>query len=178
MVTSVHVGLTNHHYSIKTQNMKKKMRNFGLLVLTVLAMQSCSKSYTTPASSTNPRNDSTTLVASLNSGTWVISSFVQRSEDKTSTFNGYSFTFSKGGTLEATNSGSVTKGSWSYSPSSVGYYGGPPSNASLTMNLGTANPLNRLTGTWNIDSTKTNSSQLYLVDPEPAEGEHVIFSKQ
>jgi hypothetical protein len=157
--------------------MKKKMRNCGLFVLTILAMQSCSKSNTTPASSTNPANNAT-FVESLNSGTWVISSFVQRTDDKTSTFNGYSFTFSKGGTLEASNSGAVTKGSWSYSPSAVGYYGGPPSNASITMNLGTASPFNRLTRTWNIDSTKTNSSQLYLLNPEPAEGEHVIFSKQ
>ena len=139
------------------------------LMLSLPMLISCSKSYN---SNSNPSTN-TDFKTTLAQGTWAISSFTQKTEDKSSVFAGSVFTFASSGTLTASQNGTVTSGSWSYSPSSVGYYGGPATEASLTISLGTQSPFNRLTRTWNIEAT--SSSSFSLVNPEPNEDEHVKF---
>ncbi|HWJ90859.1 MAG TPA: hypothetical protein VNR87_07090 [Flavisolibacter sp.] len=114
---------------------------------------------------------------SLMSGTWTISSYAQRTEDKTSSFTGYSFLFKSGGVLEAWVNGTATAASWTYTPAAVTYYGTNSSNASVTISFGPA-ALNRLNRRWNIDSVHTSAARLALVNPEPRDNEHLDFSKQ
>ncbi len=111
-------------------------------------------------------------------GTWTISAYRQRTEDKTSLFDGYSFVFKSGGVLEAAVNGVSSTGTWVYTPAAVTYYGSGSSNASITINAGATSPLNRLNRAWNIDSVHTTSSKLALVNPEPRDDEHIDFSKK
>jgi hypothetical protein len=155
------------------------MKNLILLSPVILSMlfimQACSKSksdVSQPVGNNVTTNPSTDLVI----GQWVVQSFAQRTEDKTGMFDGYLFTFVSGGTVKAEKNGEVSQGTWSYSKS-VTYYGATPSKSSFTINFGTANPLGLLTKTWNIDSTKTNSTTLALISPEVVENLHVTFSR-
>jgi hypothetical protein len=154
--------------------MKKQLFYHSAMALAfAFALVSCSKNSTdttTPASS---------LPAGINSATgWTISSFSQKGEDKTSSFTGFVFFFDTNGGLTVKNGSNTSSGTWLYSPSSVGYYGSSPSKASFNINIGAAEPLGRLTKTWNIDSTITSSNRLVLISPEVLENETVIFSKQ
>jgi len=156
--------------------MKKRIHISKIGVVTILTLlESCSKSNVSSNQPSNPpaSNPSTDMV----SGTWTITSLIQRSEDKTSAFKGFIFTFLSTGNVKADKNGAVTEGTWAYYPAAVGYYGSTPSKASFTINLGAASPFETLTKTWNIDSTKTNSSTLSLISPEVAENMRVTFSK-
>jgi hypothetical protein len=145
----------------------------GAAIMTAM-LSSCSKSYNAPPNANNSVD--TTLKTQVISGTWIIKSYTQRTEDKTSQFAGVVFTFSSNGTLTANKNGDIINGTWSYTPSAVGYYGGPPSKASVTLNLGAVSPFDRLTKVWNV---ATNTDTLLTLDnPEPVEDEHLQFSKQ
>jgi hypothetical protein len=156
--------------------MKNLQKPSWALLLLFILVTGCSKNSSdiTPPLAT-PQTDPT---PSLVAGTWTISSYRQRTEDKTSLFTGYSFVFKSGGVLEATLNGTSTSGTWVYKPAAVTYYGSGSSNASVTLNLGAASPLSRLNRLWNIDSVNTTSSKLALVNPEPLDDEHIDFSKQ
>ncbi|HEV7620774.1 MAG TPA: hypothetical protein VGO09_03525, partial [Flavisolibacter sp.] len=82
--------------------MKKKI---GLpLLLISLAFASCSKSHND--ASTPLTNQTTNSIASnVSAGTWTITIFNQKTEDKTSLFNGYIFSFLSGGVLKAEKNG-------------------------------------------------------------------------
>jgi hypothetical protein len=153
--------------------MKKVIKGVCWVLLCPFLLIACTKNSEVP--STSPAtvdNPSSNLVA----GQWVISSYFQKTEDKTAQFAGITFIFSQGGQLTATQNGEVTTGTWSFSPSSVGYYGGTPTKASMTISLGTGKALKNLSRTWNVLSTET--SKLSLINPEPQEGENLVFSKQ
>jgi hypothetical protein len=154
--------------------MKNIIGFFPVLLFSVLfIMEGCTKSQVQadPPTSSAPSSPVTT-------GTWNISSFIQRTEDKSSLFDGYVFTFVNGGILKAEKSGVVTSGTWAFATAAISYYGATPSKSSFTINLGGTTPFDRLTKTWNIDSTHSNASTLTLISPEVVENMHVIFSKQ
>ncbi len=157
------------------KNEKKHVWKSGLLCILLLAGCSKNQSDVTPVP---PNTSSSNVQATLLSGTWAITSLIQKTEDKTSVYNGYSFSFFDRGIVKASKSGVETSGSWSYTPSAVGYYGSTPSKASMIINFGTANVLTKISKTWNIDTTKTNTSSLGLINPEIIEEEHLVFSKQ
>jgi len=129
--------------------------------------------------SSNPTAPTTTdtVTASI-AGNWVIASLVQGTEDKTSQFSGYTLTFAEtgneSGTLTATRNNSTVTGTWSHSPA-VTYYGSS-STESIVLNLGTATPFDRITGTWNVDSS--TGTQLSLASPEVAEAKNLVLTKQ
>lgn len=130
--------------------------------------------------SASPTAPSTTasIAPIIANGNWVVSSLLQRTEDKTSQFSGYTLQFvataAESGTVTATRNGSVVSGTWSHSPA-VTYYGSSSQEA-LVLNLGTSTPFDRLSGTWNVVSS-TNSS-LDLASPEVIEDAHLILAKQ
>lgn len=118
-----------------------------------------------------------TVTASI-AGNWVITSLVQGQEDKTSQFSGYTLSFSatdaESGTVTATRNNSTVNGTWRHSPA-VTYYGSS-STESIVLNLGTATPFDRITGTWNV--TSSTNAKLSLASPEVAENMHLVLSKQ
>ena len=153
--------------------MKHVIKNSMIVLMSVLfVMESCSKSNT---SISQPSTDNPSIT--VQSGSWMINNLSQSTEDKTSQFAGYVFTFASGGVMKAQINGAVTTGAWSYTPSAVTYYGSTPSKASFTINLGNSTPLSRLSKIWNVDSTNTNSTNLSLISPEVAENLKLNFTK-
>lgn len=114
------------------------------------------------------------LRAVMPAGSWGVATLRQRTEDKSSGFKSITFVFSADGSLTATENNKTTKGTWVYSPA-VTYYGGS-GPASLTLNMGTAKPFDLLNRTWNLNSASTNSN-LQLDNKEPADDEHLSFSR-
>ena len=146
---------------------------FTMIAALLTMIMSCSKSYNNNNSNPSTNADfQTTLVK----GTWAIGSYTQKTEDKTSQFAGAVFTFAKDGTVSVSQNGTTTSGTWSYAASVPGYYGGPSTAASMVLNVGTQSPLNRLSKTWNVESS--SSSAISLVNPEVNEDERARFSHQ
>ena len=141
------------------------------LAILLAGCSSTSPSPTAPSSTTR-------ITPIIADGSWVVSSLLQRTEDKTSQFSGYTLKFistaAESGTVTATRNGSTTSGTWSHSPA-VTYYGSTSQEA-IVLNLGTSTPFDRLSGTWNVVSS-TNAS-LELVSPEVAEDSHLVLAKQ
>lgn len=129
----------------------------------LIMFSACKKNDDTPA----------TTNAAVTSGAWVVSSFTQRTEDKTSDFAGLEFVFSADAKLIVSGSQNIT-GTWSYTAPSSGYYGSP--TGSFVINLGADAPFRRLTDSWNIASQ--TSTLLKLDNREAAEDEHVVFTKK
>ena len=152
---------------------KLSVLNRALVSASTVLLAACG-SYSSP---TAPVTTSTVTPSTI-AGNWVVSSLTQRTEDKSSQFSGYTFTFAAtgadNGTVTATRNGSTVSGTWSHS-AAVTYYGST-STESLVLQLGTASPFDRLTGTWNVESS--TSSSLDLVSPEVAENAHLILTKQ
>jgi hypothetical protein len=138
-------------------------------IAATILFSACTKDKaTTDAASNN-------LANAITSGTWVVSSLTQRTEDKTAQFSGIIFTFEANNTVKATEkNGTVTNGTWAYTPV-ITYYGATAKEA-VTINLGASTPFSRITKTWNVVS---NSSTVAKFDnPEVLEDEHLQFSKQ
>jgi hypothetical protein len=144
----------------------------ALFISAVLLLVSCSKSAVD--TTTPPDTTTANLTNALTTGKWIVSSFIEKIEDKTSKFNDIVFVFSTDGSVTATSkNGSSTKGTWQYTPA-VTYYGSA-SKAAIALNMGAGNPLNLLTKTWNFISS--TSTMIKIDSPEILEDEHVQFSK-
>jgi hypothetical protein len=160
--------------SLKINYMRRyfNLRTFYALSIVFLAL-SCTKSYHNNNNATATAT-SDSVTSALISGKWVISSFTQQTEDKTSKFSGIVFTFSSDGSVSAEDKGQVTSGTWHFTPA-VTYYGSTSKNA-LLINLGVNNPFDLVDKTWNLVS---NSETIIKLDsPEVLEDEHVQFSRQ
>mgnify|MGYP003298794302 CR=1 FL=1 len=150
--------------------------SFATFALLLFALTACNKnsSDNTPVSNSNNNNGNNSTA--FMSGNFTITSYTQRTENKTAQFAGAVFTFSTNNTVTAAMNGTTTSGTWSHIPYSVGYYGGEPTKESISISLGTASPLDRLSKTWNVSSS--SATQVVLVTPEPADDEHITFTKQ
>jgi len=156
--------------------MKPKIKSAIIPFLSaILILSSCSKNGSDNSPIDNNNNNTTNSSAFI-TGNFTITSYTQRTENKTSSFNGAVFTFSSNGTLLVAMNGSTITGTWIYYPSSVGYYGSAPTDASITLSLGTSAPMNRLNRRWNIQSS--TSTSVILINPEPNDDEHITFTKQ
>ena len=87
-----------------------------------LIMLSFSLMSSTCSSDDSPSNDNSQEIIEIEntaeSGTWIISSYVDSGQDETNDFNGYVFTFAANGTVTATNGTTTYNGTWSVSDSS------------------------------------------------------------
>jgi len=131
----------------------------------LMVMTSCKKNddLITPATVNN----------AVTSGTWQISSFTQRTEDKTSDFAGLDFTFADSSKLIVSGNENFS-GTWSYTAPSTGYYGS--ANGGFSINLGTGSPFQRLSRSWNVASQ--TATVIKLDASEATEDEHVTFTKK
>lgn len=164
---------TKKYYPIKISVMKHSISTFKVMLSVVILLSACSKS---DSSGSNPPPSSSTTTNVLTSGNWAISSFTQKSEDKTADFAGSVFSFATGGKASATVNGTSTNGTWSYSAGAAAYYGNPATDPTLTLNFGDEAPMNELKGTWIVESL--TSSVVQLRNQEANDDEHVKFSKQ
>ena len=142
----------------------------GSLLLLLLGFCSGCKKYSN--SSTTNTNVNNTPIA-VTTGTWSITSYTQRTEDKTASFAGVNFVFSSDGKLTASGT-KTANGNWVFSAASTGYYG--TTQATFAISIGTNTPFDKLSRVWNI-AEQTNTV-LMLDNPEAVEDEHITFSKK
>lgn len=159
----------------KLLKMKKYFNRPSVLLLAaILFFGSCSKSSVDPLATNATTTTAADITASLTAGKWVISSFTEKKEDKSSNFTNFTFVFAVDGTVTATANGIETKGTWKFTPA-VTYYGSS-SKSAVAISMGINKPFDLLSKTWNLVSS---SSTLLKVDsPEVLQDEHLQFSKQ
>ena len=147
--------------------MKRKLSVIGMFGLAIIVMATaCTRSVNNPNTGNNSNNNSGNNSATSNaitSGTWVISSFTEHGENKTSDYTGTDFVFKADGSVTATGNNSGT-GSWSMS------------STNLNLNFSSGRPLDRLNEPWKI--AEATNGQIRLDHPESNEDEHVTFSKK
>ncbi len=141
-----------------------------LLALLVPAFQSCKKD----SLSVNAAQDSTSVA--VTAGTWIISSYTQKTDNNTSKFKDFVFTFSKNKQVNAVSKSETVIGTWDYNPPVAGYYGGPASVASFTLGMGASQPFIKLNKIWKVIEKTT--TVLKLDNNEPLEDEHLVFTKK
>ena len=110
----------------------------------------------------------------LTSGIWVVTSYTEASQDKTSTLSGYQFTFDKSGQSAAKHGADNTPGSWLWGGNS--YYGTPADSKTLTLTYSTQqHPLDRIGKGWIIKDA--SSTVITLDSSNPAEQTHLVFGR-
>jgi hypothetical protein len=98
----------------------------------------------------NSNNNSTIvqLEASIKTGTWRVSNFVEDGNNQTHHFNGYAFTFSENGAVSATNGTNTVTGTWTTSSSSSG--------SKFILNFNAASgPFEEISEDWRIETVTT-----------------------
>ncbi len=103
----------------------------------------------------------------IESGSWMVSLYMEGNKDETSDFNGYIFDFNKDGTLVATQpSGAVSLGSWSYDKDANKY----------RYSIAGTDKLEKLNDSWIIIST--SKTLIQLQDDNPTKNEVINFRKR
>ncbi len=145
----------------------------GMLILAafVLVATSCKNN-----NDVTPATTATDVKSNIVSGSWSISSFRQKTEDKTSAFSGVTFVFNSDGTVNATKSGTVTIGTWSSTAAQPSYYGAPPAAATFSLSMNGSSSFAKLNKSWDVNTT-TTSKDIKLDNKEPLEDEHLEFVK-
>ncbi|MCX6307200.1 MAG: hypothetical protein NT040_19720 [Bacteroidetes bacterium] len=138
--------------------MKNKYRILcTLIIISLFALSACKKD-------ANPAAPSG-VVQVVTTGTWRVTYFIEASEDKTSDFTSYTFSFNSNGILTASLSGTNTTGSWGWDDNS----------SKLHISIGNSNPLSGLTGDWLIiEKTET---LIMLKNDNAAKNELLTFTR-
>ncbi|RYF68583.1 MAG: hypothetical protein EOO39_19150 [Cytophagaceae bacterium] len=138
------------------------------LVLAIALLSACKKSDDTLTPATAP-----TFPEVIAPGTWIISAYTERTEDKLKTLGTIKINFTSDGKAIATLDNQTTSGSWSWGGNS--YYGTPADSKTVTLNFGTTKPYDRVSQTWLIVDSKSNI--IRLDHSNPAEDKHITLSK-
>ena len=140
--------------------MKKRIQLLVLMAL-VMAVSSCKKEDSTPSNT-----GSSALAGIITSGTWHVSYFHEGSNDHTSNFSGYTFTFGSGGTMTATDSSGSVSGTWRTDDSNANEF---------HMSIGSSASLTDLSHGWLI--TSQSSAEIQMKDDGGSSSEELHFSK-
>lgn len=140
------------------------------LLLGLALLAGCKKSDNTVTPDTTTAVNFPELVAP---GTWTISSYTERTEDKLKTLGTITIRFTSDGNAVATLDQQNTTGTWLWGGNS--YYGTPATSKTVTLNFGTTKPYDRVSQTWTIVETKTNI--IRLDHSNPAEDKHITLSR-
>jgi hypothetical protein len=92
----------------------KNVFNLGfILMLSLTLMSAMCSSDDDDGTSNNNSQQIAEIENDVQSGTWIITNFVDSGQDETSDFNGYEFSFNADGSLVATNGTNTMTGTWS-----------------------------------------------------------------
>lgn len=121
------------------------------------------------AGCTKKDSDVDSVAQAVTNGTWRVTHFSERTNNETSDFAGYTFTFQNNGKVLASKNGVIKEGNWSESSSSQ----------RLVIDLGVKNdgnkPLGELSDDWVIIS-KTDT-KINLADDNASSNELLEFTK-
>jgi hypothetical protein len=119
-------------------------------VIAAFAFSSCGSGMDQENSSINTVTDVVTT------GKWKVAIYLDANQDQTNDFDGYSFTFSRNGSLTAATGGTVTPGTWVEDQA----------NRKLTISFPSADPvLSRINDVWTV--TDVNFQMISLTNSSP-----------
>lgn len=139
----------------------KKQSIFFLALAIIVVSASCKK------------NDDDISPSGLNSqiqtGTWKVTWFSDSGTDETYHFSGYQFTFSSGGAVTATKTGSSVSGTWST--------GNDDSTTKMILDFGAQVPFDELNDDWKI--LENSAAKIRLEDVSGGNGgtDYLTFEK-
>jgi hypothetical protein len=127
-------------------------------------------------SNSNPTQDPTPVINTVNNGTWRVTFFEDSGTNETSHFTGYNFTFGASNVLTATNGTNTYTGTWSVTSDDSG--DDSPSN-DLDFNIAFSSPADftDLTEDWNIISYTATKIQLVHVSGGNGGTDYLTFEK-
>lgn len=105
----------------------------SLIVVAVVCAISCKK---------DNNNNTSSLTATITSGNWRITQFMEDNVDETAHFAGYAFTFGQSGNVTAVQGGNIVNGQWSA--------GNDDSKDKLNLDFGNDDPWEELNEDWRI----------------------------
>jgi heat shock protein HslJ len=128
---------------------------------------------------TSPTGTPTTLPIEdvVTSGTWKVTSFVEKNESITKQFSNYTFTFNTDGTITAKDGGNTYTGYWR-SQKAIFYYGLPVTEYTsdgFVISIGDDPTLSLLTREYFISFKGLSTFSLGSINPQ--DDAHVTFSK-
>lgn len=108
-----------------------------------------------------------TLGTLLSDGLWVVGSYLEDTNNQTSTYNGYTVNFNNDATVVADN-GSLINGTWSVQNS----------DSELVLDFGSTVPFNEFNDTWDVISSSATQIELRDVSGGNGGTDTLIFNKQ
>ncbi|MBT8269936.1 MAG: hypothetical protein HKO67_03915 [Flavobacteriaceae bacterium] len=112
------------------------------------------------------------------SGTWVITLYIDSGQDETNHYNGYSFTFNSNGTLTADDGNMTINGSWSVTDSSNSS-DDSSSDDDIDFNILFSSPADfaELTDDWDV--VQHSSTRIELIDVSGGNGgtDNLVFER-
>jgi len=154
--------------------MKNQFLTIFLMLFLSLPLISCSND------DDSNSNDSATVIAqleaSIKSGTWRVTNFVEDGSNQTSDFNGYVFTFSDAGAVVASNGVNTFTGTWVTSSGSSSSSSG--SNPKFILEFNVSNgPFEEISEDWRIESSTNSKIDLKHVSGGDGSIDLLTFTK-
>lgn len=152
---------------------------YGLLIMLSFSLMSSTCSKDDDINTNDNSVEINQIKATVQSGSWRITSFIDSGTDETSHFTGYSFTFKSNGTLTASNGSNTFNGTWSVTDSSNSN-DDSNSNSDIDFNIYFATPANfndDLTEDWDIELYNSTKIQLIHVSGGNGGTDTLTFEK-
>ena len=158
------------------------LNSIAFLLMAILLM-GCSTSDDSDGNNNNNNNqDNSAEIMQIEneaqSGTWIITLYIDSGEDETNDYNGYNFTFSSNGTLSADNGNMTINGSWSVTDSSDSS-DDSSNDDDIDFNIVFSSPPDfaELTDDWDV--VQHSSTRLELIDISGGNGDtdNLVFER-
>lgn len=159
----------------------KKGFYYSLLMMVSFALISLSCSSDDNDSSIDNSQQIAQIESIAESGTWLITNFIDSGQDYTSDFTGYNFTFASDGTLTASNGTTTLNGTWSITNDSSSSSSSNSSSDDIEFNIffpvSDTNDFEELNDDWDIVST--SATKIELIDISGGNGgtDRLTFEK-
>jgi len=145
--------------------MKNIIKFPALIFAVVLLVSSCKKDDNSNSNSSQPAQ----LSASVQQGSWKITSYIDNGVDQTNHYTGYEFQFNSNGTITATKAGTTISGTWSD--------GMDDSVLKLVLNFGAATPFLEINDDWHVTQQSAVMIRLQDVSGGGSGTEYLVFEK-
>jgi len=157
-------------YNPKFLPMKLRMMFMTITLLSMGLIISCSKDDETEVEEIITAADMSEIKATVESGDWRITNYLDADNDETTNYVGYTFTFNSDGILGATNGNISVSGAWSMTTSDVD---------ELDFNIFFTTPdiFEVLADDWEIKKYSSSKIELIDVSSEDNSTDYLTFEK-
>lgn len=160
--------------------MKKSIIYTICSAVLLLVITACSSDSDEPTTTNTPIEDVTSIITTAKQGQWRVTKYLDHSEDKTSDFDGYAFTFGEGNVLTATNGTKTYTGSWEVKSTNLNNDDSPEDSVDFIISFPietSSKNFNDITDDWDIITI--SEAKMELIDDltKPATIDYLTFEK-